>query len=127
MYVQKSLLDYLNPLRWTKLRGQFFAGSAENCRNLSLCLDTNCRWRRGEDFQDGVTRIYSGWLSGKATVHRSEVSLSDGASSGGIDNSFVDQQNGNVVPDRIHTFAFGALKALSGVFQSKRLLAKGAN
>jgi hypothetical protein len=47
--------------------------------------------------------------------------------SGGIGYGFVNQQNGNVVPDLIDPLAGAALQALSIVLQSERLFAGGAD
>jgi hypothetical protein len=47
--------------------------------------------------------------------------------SGLLNNSFVNQQDRNVVSDRIDAPAFGALETLAFVFQHQPLLAERAN
>jgi hypothetical protein len=44
----------------------------------------------------------------------------------GLDDSFVDQQNGNIIPDRVNSSALGALETFSCVFESERLFAERA-
>ena len=50
-----------------------------------------------------------------------------GGESGWIGRGFIDQQNGNVIPDRIGPPAASTLQAFSIFFQGKRLLAVRAN
>jgi hypothetical protein len=44
----------------------------------------------------------------------------------GLDDSFVDQQNGNIIPDRVNSSALSALETVSCVFESERLFAERA-
>jgi len=47
--------------------------------------------------------------------------------SGGVGDGFVDQQNRDVVPNRVDAAAFGALQAFSRFFEQQWLLAYRAN
>jgi hypothetical protein len=45
---------------------------------------------------------------------------------GGLDDRLVDQQNGNIIPDRVNSSALSALETLSCVFEGQRLFAERA-